>query len=399
MANIALYGLDSPKLGQEAKRMSTGFRNFMIAALVVLLGLSGFSSYTATQTRSDLQDAQDDITSLTSQLSTAQSTINSLQNQVGENNEDIASIIARNNAVETAAAKALPSMVYIETSYGSGSGVIMDAVNGYILTNKHVVEGATEARVITQDRKIYDVVNIWQDSLMDLAVVEIDANGLTAAEFGNTSNLRVGDTIVALGNPLGYSPADYGSTVTAGIVSNLLSYWYFSADYWYPDLIQYDVFITNGNSGGPLINLDGEVIGINSLGEEAGINYAINVATAERVYNNLITSHQSIHPYLGVDVWDYEQPVPGDPFATQLLGAEVFDVVIGSPADGIGLEIGDVILSANGQTIGLSIEFIRLLWRLNVGDTLTLTGQRDTTELNLTVVLGERPATAEPYIF
>ncbi|MDV2989939.1 MAG: trypsin-like peptidase domain-containing protein [Dehalogenimonas sp.] len=399
MANIALYGLDSPKLGQEAKRMSTGFRNFMIAALVVLLGLSGFSSYTATQTRSDLQDAQDDITSLTSQLSTAQSTINSLQNQVGENNEDIASIIARNNAVETAAAKALPSMVYIETPYGSGSGVIMDAVNGYILTNKHVVEGATEARVITQDRKIYDVVNIWQDSLMDLAVVEIDANGLTAAEFGNTSNLRVGDTIVALGNPLGYSPADYGSTVTAGIVSNLLSYWYFSADYWYPDLIQYDVFITNGNSGGPLINLDGEVIGINSLGEEAGINYAINVATAERVYNNLITSHQSIHPYLGVDVWDYEQPVPGDPFATQLLGAEVFDVVIGSPADGIGLEIGDVILSANGQTIGLSIEFIRLLWRLNVGDTLTLTGQRDTTELNLTVVLGERPATAEPYIF
>ncbi|MGI2335567.1 MAG: trypsin-like peptidase domain-containing protein [Dehalogenimonas sp.] len=379
--------------------MGTGFRNFIIAALVVLLGLSGFSSYTVMQNSSDLKDAQDEISSLTSQLSTAQSTINTLQGQFGGIDNDIAGLIARNNAVETAAAKALPSLVYIETPYGSGSGVIMDAINGYILTNKHVVEGAAEAIVITQDRRIYDAVNIWEDSLMDLAVIQIDANNLTAAEFGDTSGLIIGDTIVALGNPLGYSPADYGSTVTAGIISNLLSYWYTSGDYWYSDLIQFDVFITHGNSGGPLIDLDGKVIGINSLGEEAGINYAINVATAERVYNNLVDSHQSIHPYLGVDIWDHEQPIPGEPTATQLLGAEVWDVVPGSPAAAAGIKVDDVIIEANGEIIGLSIELIRMLWRLDVGDSLALIVDRNGTEMEFTITLTQRPSFAEPYIF
>lgn len=380
--------------------MGTGFRNFMIAALVVLLGLSGFSSYTVMQNSSDLQDAQDEISNLTSQLSTAQSTINTLQGQFGGIDNDIADLIARNNAVETAAVKALPSLVYIETPYGSsGSGVIMDAANGYILTNKHVVEGEAEVMVITQDRRIYYSVNIWEDTLMDLAVIQIDANNLTAAEFGDTSDLIIGDTIVALGNPLGYSPADYGSTVTAGIVSNLASYWDYSAGYWYSDLIQYDVFITHGNSGGPLIALDGKVIGINSLGEEAGINYAINVATAERVYNNLVDSHQSIHPYLGVDIWDHEQPIPGEPTATQLLGAEVWDVVPGSPADAAGIKVDDVIIEANRKIIGLSIELIRMLWRLDVGDSLTLIVDRNGTEMEFTITLTQRPSFAEMYIF
>jgi serine protease Do len=234
---------------------------------------------------------------------------------------------------------------------------------------------------------------------MDLAVIKINAQNLVEAEFGNTSNLRIGDTIVALGNPLGYNPADYGSTITAGIVSNLASYWYIEPGYWYPDLIQFDVFITNGNSGGPLIDLDGKVIGINSLGEDAGINYAINVATAERVYNNLVNSQQSIHPYLGIDIWDYEQPIPGESSATQLLGAEVWDVAPGSPAAVAGLRVDDVIISANGQTIGLSIDLIRLLWRLDAGDSLSLFVERDGTAIEFTINLSQRPSSTEMYIF
>ncbi len=382
--------------------MSSGFRNFIIISLVILLGFSGINGFMALKNSADLKQ---EISSLTSQLSGAQGTISGLQSQLGGINSSLATLdqqtaalIKTSTAIQDAAAKALPSMVFIETHSGSGSGVIMDK-DGYILTNKHVVEGATEARVITQDRRIYNVVNIWEDSLMDLAVVKIDAKNLTAAEFGDTSDLKIGDTVVALGNPLGYSPADYGSTVTAGIVSNLLNWWNFGIGYLYPDLIQFDVFITNGNSGGPLIDLDGKVIGINSLGEEAGINYAINVATAERVYNNLVNSHQSIHPYLGVDIWDFEQPIPGEPSATQLLGAEIWDVVPGSPAAAAGLRVDDVIISANGQTIGLSIEFIRLLWRLDVGDTLTLTVKRGLSEINMTITLTQRPSDTEPYIF
>lgn len=385
--------------------MSTGFKNFVIIALVVLLGISGFSSFTAFQGNTELEDAKEEISSLSTDLSQARNTISGLQGQLeGLNNEvstlqqQTSQLLENATAIQDAAAKVLPSLVYIETQSGSGSGVIMDK-DGYILTNKHVVEGASQATVITQDRRIYEVVNIWTDTLMDLAVIEIEAENLTAAEFGDTSDLANGDTIVALGNPLGYSPADYGSTVTAGIVSNLLSYWYMSADYWYSDLIQFDVFITNGNSGGPLINLDGEVIGINSLGEEPGINYAINTATAERVYNNLVDSHQSSHPYLGIDIWDYEQPISGNSSATQLLGAEIWEVISGSPADEAGLKVDDVITKANGHTIGLSIDFIRLLWRLEVGETLTLTVERNGTEMEFTITLTQRPADTEPYFF
>ncbi|AKG53236.1 serine protease DegP/HtrA do-like [Dehalogenimonas sp. WBC-2] len=388
--------------------MDSGFRKFVIVALVALLAFSGVSGFMAFQTSADLKDAQQEINSLSSQLSTSQNTISGLQNQLGTAdgklntvNQQIAELVDQQTVVQKAISKVLPSLVYIETysssGVASGSGVIMDT-EGYILTNRHVVAGATDALVITQDRRIYDVVNIWEDDLMDLAVIKINAHNLTAAQFGDTTNLQLGDTIIALGNPLGYSPADYGSTVTLGIVSNLLSYWV-DNDYWYPDLIQFDVFITNGNSGGPLINLDGEVIGINSLGEAAGINYAINSATAEPVYNNLVTYHQGRHPYLGVDIWDYEKPVNGETFATQLLGAEITDLAPGSPAIAAGLRVGDIITSANGETIGLSIDLLRILWRLEAGDSLTLAVDRGASQITVTVQLTLRPTNALFYIF
>ena len=395
--------------------MNSGFRNFVVVALVALLAFSGVSGFMVFQTSADLEDAQSQISGLDSQLSSAQATISGLQgqlttvngslaavnSQLGTLSQQTASLIKDSTAVQKAISQVLPSLVYIETysssGIASGSGVIMDTA-GYILTNRHVVADALEAIVITQDRRIYDVVNIWEDDLMDLAVIKINAHNLTAAQFGDTKDLELGDTIIALGNPLGYSPADFGSTATLGIVSNLLSYWV-DSDYWYPDLIQFDVFITNGNSGGPLINLNGEVIGINSLGEAPGINYAINSATAESVYNNLVTYHQSRHPYLGVDVWDYEKPVSGEVFATQLLGAEILDIAPGSPAVAAGLRVGDVITSANGETIGLSIDLIRILWRLEVGDSLTLVVDRGLSQVTVTVNLTLRSVSTPFYIF
>lgn len=385
--------------------MTTGFRNFIIVSLVVLLGLSGFAGYSAWNTGSNLADAESTIASLEKSLSStrtdlsqAQTQISGMTGEISTLKQQTAQLLADATAVQDAAAEVLPSMVFIQTASGSGSGVIMDS-SGYILTNKHVIEGADFAYVVTQDRKIYESTDIRADTLMDLAVIKINASGLPAAEFGDTASLRTGDTIVALGNPLGYSPADYGSTVTAGIASNFLSWWYLEPGYWYPDLIQFDVFITNGNSGGPLINLDGEVIGINSLGEEPGINYAISGATAERVYLNLKNLQSGNHPFLGVDVYDFERPVSGQPGVTQLLGAEVWSVETGSPASTAGLKAGDVIVAADGQTIGLWSDLARAVFRASPGDTMSLTIERSGVTSTITIILGERPAGTAYYIF
>jgi serine protease Do len=255
--------------------------------------------------------------------------------------------------------KVMPSVVYIfvEVETGrpdqfvpaSGSGVIIRS-DGYILTNRHVVESARRAEVTLQDRSVYEVNNIWLDDLLDLAVIKIDANNLTTAGFGDPAKIRVGDWAIALGHPLGLSPTEGGATVTVGVVSNLGRSFNIQGIPYY-DIIQIDAAINPGNSGGPLVNLAGEVIGINSagLGEAQNINFAINVATARRVFEDIMQHGRVIRPYLGAVLNDITPAVACEYCLAERVGTIVVSVEPGEPADLAGLREDDIIVKFGGE--------------------------------------------------
>jgi serine protease Do len=227
---------------------------------------------------------------------------------------------------------------------------------------------------------------------MDLAVIKIDGQNLPFAPIGDAESLSIGDVVIALGHPLGISPDEGGATVTYGIVSNLgRSFWIEDNPYY--DVIQTDAAISPGNSGGPLINTSGEVIGINSAGtfEGQNLNYAISMATAGHVYEDLVTFGEAHHPYLGVSLVDNLEFEPGGGPLAQINGALIIEVEPGSPADLGGLEPGDIIVALDGIATPSVADLIKHLWRQHSGDTVTFTVQRGTSEIEISVLLEERP--------
>jgi serine protease Do len=268
--------------------------------------------------------------------------------------------------------KILPSVVFVyaETGpvTGAGSGVILRS-DGYILTNKHVVAGAKSIEVILQDKSIYQATGVWSDDLVDLAVVKIDERGLPAAQFGAPQNINVGDWVVAAGHALGMSPLEGGATVTAGIVSNL-NRSFSTEGIAYYDVIQTSAAINHGNSGGPLVNMTGEVIGINSttVTEAQNISYAINVATARHVFEDLVQYGKSHHPYLGVTLEDLTPTTAKRASGSSCIGALVARVDSQSPADLAGIQPDSTIIRFDGQNVELAADLIRSLWRREVGD-------------------------------
>lgn len=291
--------------------------------------------------------------------------------------------------------------IYVETDpnsasgglTASGSGVIM-LPEGYILTNRHVVENAARVEVTLQDLQVFEASGIWVDDIMDLAVVKINGLGLPAARFADTSTLQVGDWVVAIGHALGLSPRQGGPTVTAGVVSNLGRSFSINQVQYY-DVIQTDAAINPGNSGGPLVNLSGEVVGINSA-DAAGenIGYAINVATARHCFEDLVRYGKPHHPYLGIDVRDITPPMANRMALPQRTGAVITTVQAGGPAEQAGLTTRDVITALNGVEVKFSADLVRELWRLDVGDTVTVTLRRGALASDTTIVLGERPPNA-----
>ncbi|MEL7561927.1 trypsin-like peptidase domain-containing protein [Dehalogenimonas sp. 4OHTPN] len=377
-------------------------------AVVVAISLGSFSIFQANQ---HSEDAQAQISSLSSEITSLENTITGLNGQVtalsaqlsaqfSSLNQQVSGLIQASTAVPNAIAKILPSVVFIEVAFGnpsgtggigSGSGLIMDKA-GYILTNKHVVSGAFAARVITSDRRIYDVDEIWEDDITDLAVVKITAQNLTPAVFGDPAGMKVGDTVIAIGYPLGMSPAEGGANATAGILSNLSRFFWIDNTPYY-DLMEFDAAINPGNSGGALINLKGELVGINSAGLDTaqGINYAINVATAKHVYNDLVQGEVGHHPYLGIMIDDNIQVIPGEPFAAALVGAEILDLDPQGPAAKSGLRPFDVIIKFNGQTVSSASDVIRFLWRLDVNERVTIVIKRGAGELTFEFNAPKRP--------
>ena len=275
------------------------------------------------------------------------------------------------------------------TSAASGSGFII-STDGYILTNYHVIEGASSISVSLFDGTVYDAALIGYDESNDIAVLKVDAQDLPPVIWGDSGNLNVGDPVVAIGNPLG----ELTFSLTAGLVSAMDREVTLSSSVTM-NLIQTDCAINSGNSGGALFNLYGEVIGVtnakysSSSSSEASIDnigFAIPVNSIRTIVESIIEKGYIASPYIGISVMDVSQE-------TQLYGIPagiaVQSVAAGSPAEEAGLQAGDVIISVNGQVMD-SDSLVRFVGSSAVGDLLTLEIYRQGQSVTLSVTVGEQ---------
>ena len=272
-----------------------------------------------------------------------------------------------------------------------GSGVIVDAAKGYVLTNNHVVEHADKIKVRLNDDRQFDAKLIGTDPQTDLAVLQIKADGLSALPLGDSAQLQVGDFVVAIG-----SPFNLRQTVTSGIVSGLGRNTG-ADDGSYQDFIQTDASINPGNSGGALINLRGELVGINSQiysqsGGSIGIGFSIPVNLAKSVMSQLITNGKFERGRIGI-VGQNLTPELDKALGLKdnTHGALVAKVAPGTPAEKAGLKEGDVVVAANGKAIKDMPELRNLIGLLKVGEKVDLTVLRDGANKQLTVVVGKSP--------
>lgn len=277
------------------------------------------------------------------------------------------------------------------TQEGAGSGWIIDE-NGIIVTNNHVVEGARTITVTTDDGSAYtaDISSIATDPLNDLAILKIDAGGLPALKRGDTSRLRVGDWVIAIGNALGQ-----GIRATEGIVSRKGVSLPVSQGQTLYDLIETSAAINPGNSGGPLVNLSGEVIGITSakvaqIGVE-GMGYAIGINTATPIIQELVNKGYVTRPWLGVMLYTVDQMAIRQLGLVVDEGVLLVEVVPDSPAAQAGLQEGDVIVRFAGEDVVDVQELTRILHKSEIGQPLEVTFWRGETETTVQVIPAESP--------
>lgn len=281
---------------------------------------------------------------------------------------------------------------------GSGSGVIVTS-DGYIVTNNHVVSGADGIKVYLQDGTEYDAQLVGTDSYTDIAVIKIDAENLPAATIGSSSSMMVGDTVYAIGNPLGV----LATSVSKGIISGLDRE--VTIDGQQMTLMQVNASVNSGNSGGGLFNEEGELIGIvnakaNGTNVE-GIGFAIPIDTAKGVITDLMDlGYVTGRPYLGITMQNvafttgnaggyggFYGSYGGYGYTTH---PQIYSIESGSAAEQAGLKVNDIILYFDGQEITSSSDLSALLYNYNVGDTVTMTVQRGSEQVDISIVLGER---------
>jgi S1-C subfamily serine protease len=287
-----------------------------------------------------------------------------------------------------------------------GSGFVIDS-EGHIVTNDHVVDGASSISVEFSDGSTYDAQLVGTDASTDIGVIKVNApsSELTPLQLGDSSAVQVGDEVVAIGSPLGLD-----ETVTSGIVSALNRTITSPNNFSINDAIQTDAAINHGNSGGPLLDLQGQVIGINSQiesdsGGNDGIGFAVPSNTVQSVVSQLIATGKVQHAYLGVGIATIT-----DALSSQLglpAGVEVTQMNSGGPADEAGLQAadattvvggqefptgGDVITAVNGKAVSTSEELQSVIGAMKPGDSASITYSRDGSEHTVQVTLGTRPS-------
>jgi serine protease Do len=332
---------------------------------------------------------------------------------------------SRRTAITEAVAKVSPSVVTVQTeivdsvpvdffeqffggrsgervSAGLGSGFIVRS-DGVIVTNAHVVAGATKVSVMMRDGTTYAAKVLGQDETNDLAVVKIDAKDLPTAPLGDSDHLIIGEWAIAIGNPFGFVLGNSEPSVTTGVISatgrNLIAPG--EGGGVYVDMIQTDASINPGNSGGPLVDAAGEVIGVNSSiytpsGGSVGLGFAIPINRAKRVAEDLIEHGAVRRPWIGELLRAVN--ATNDPRAAINSGVILRSVVPGSPAERAGLQPGDQIESANGRALRNQFDWEAVRLTLRVGETVPLVIKRGGRRFTVNVTVADRPEVSAPKV-
>ena len=274
---------------------------------------------------------------------------------------------------------------------GAGSGVIISS-DGYILTCDHVVSGASNITVTIGDDD-YTATVVGEDSTSDVAVLKIDANGLTPAVVGDSDTLTVGDNVLAVGNPLG----ELGGTVTSGIVSalNRSVSIQSSGSVNTMSLVQMDASVSPGNSGGGLFNMNGELVGVvnakSSDSDAEGLGFAIPINDAMKVAQDLLENgYVTGRPYMGITYLAVTDAQTAQQLGVNAYGIYVADVVKGGPADKAGLKVGDRIVSIDGTEVAQKTDLGTIIQQHSAGDTLSITVARGGQMQTVSLTLGEK---------
>ena len=278
------------------------------------------------------------------------------------------------------------------TGAAAGTGVIVSP-NGYVLTNKHVIEGATKIYIVMDDGEVCkDVEFVGADPFDDVAFLKIkDASNLPAVTLGDSKTITVGQQVIAIGNALG----QYQNTVTSGIISGTgrsltaTDSSYQNAET-LTDMIQTDAAINSGNSGGPLVNAAGEVIGINTaVSSGNNIGFAIPISSVKGMLKTILETGEAKAAYAGVSYQNIDATIALENNLASTFGAYIADVIKGSPAEKAGLKNGDIILAVNNIKIGASTSLGTLLGEHSVGETVTLVVLRSGNEHVVNLTLAE----------
>ena len=274
----------------------------------------------------------------------------------------------------------------------TGSGVIVDAAQGYVLTNGHVVENATRIEITTKENRRFTARLIGKDSDTDIALLQVPAQNLTAVPIGDSDRLQVGDFVLAIGNPFGL-----GQTVTSGIVSALGRSGLGIEGY--EDFIQTDASINPGNSGGPLVNLQGQCVGINTAilspgGGNIGIGFAVPINMARRVMDQILRYGEVKRGRIGVAIQDLTPDLADAMKTSHTTGAVIAKVESGSPAERAGLRNGDLVLALNGTAVNSGTQLRNLIGLARIGDEVTLTVDRRGSEYSIAVRIDPASSTA-----
>jgi S1-C subfamily serine protease len=321
------------------------------------------------------------------------------------------------DGITTAVANVAPAVVFIDSTFqqsqstnpfnfpgyfrpeqqqpaeGQGSGVIVDGTNGIILTNNHVVKNAVDIKVTLPDGRTFTGKVLGNDAWADIAVVKIDSTSLPEAKLANDSNLKVGSWAIAIGNPYGFE-----NSVTVGVVSALGRTLDGSdSGSTLTNLIQTDAAINPGNSGGALVNIKGEVIGINTaiIQGAQGLGFAVDINTARKSLEDILKTGRVVHPWIGITYSLVTETMAQALKLSSTDGIIVGEVQANSPAAKAGLQKGDILLTLDGQAFTADNTLRQMIQDKNPGDTIALSLSRNGQTLTITVTLGELPQTLQ----
>jgi S1-C subfamily serine protease len=306
-------------------------------------------------------------------------------------------VTSEEQAIENAVKIASPAVVQINitsvsqnpfgfssgTQEGLGSGFIITS-DGYILTNNHVVEGATKITVMLKDGREFSGQVVGTDATSDVAVVKIKGTNLPTVQLGDSSALTVGQKVIAIGNPYGLS-----QTVTTGVISALERNVQASATENLVGVVQTDAAINPGNSGGPLVDLSGRVVGMNTMiyQDAQGLGFSVSINTAKKVYDAILKNGKVTWPALGIQGATLTTAIAQQYNVKASQGVYVVQITSGSGAEAAGLKAGDVITTIDGKSMTTIDEVLSYIRSKNVGDTVQIVADRGGTTKTFSVVL------------